>query len=538
MNKLTPNQICKKVQKLKAERGTWETHWQEVTDYVLPRKNTITNKKYPGEKRTWQLLDNTGMNSNELLAGALHGLLTNPDLPWFEYTTGNIALDSEDDVKQWLQTAARITHNVLNNSNFQTEIHELYLDLPSIGTGCMRIEQDEKDYVRFSTHFINDYYIEENHLGYVDQIYRCFEWDAVKLIAEFGINKVSKKVTDAYKKGTDEKFKVYHAVYPKYIIDPKSSKIMDFISQYVLDDEEKELSIGEYKDFPYVAPRWAKAAGEKYGRSPAMTALPELKVLNKMNETMLIGAQKIVDPPMQLPDDGYVLPLMTQPGGINYYRAGTTDVAKTLFSDTRVDFGYQAMEDRRKRVKDAFYVDQLKLQQGGPMMTATEVLQRTEEAMRLLGPMLGRMQSEFLRPLIDRVFRIITDAGLIPPAPEILQGTRVDVRYSSLIAKSQRVNEAQSILRVVQSATPFIQLDPSVADNFSGDNVVKILSSVYGAPSEILKPSKVVNAERQRKAEQQQQMLQAQMQQQQEALEAKNAVAMAKTAKEVQGINE
>ena len=147
-----------------------ENHWQEVADYVLPRKNTITTTRAEGEKRTWQLLDNTGMNSNELLAGSLHGMLTNPDLPWFEYTSGDLALDADDEVKAWLQQAARVTHNVLNNSNFQTEVHELYLDLPSIGTACMFIEEDEKFVVRFSTKFIVDYYIEENHLGIVGEI--------------------------------------------------------------------------------------------------------------------------------------------------------------------------------------------------------------------------------------------------------------------------------------------------------------------------------------------------------------------------------
>ena len=534
MKKFTFQQIEKKIKKLKTERSTWENHWQEVADYVLPRKNTITTTRTEGEKRTWQLLDNTGMNSNELLAGSLHGMLTNPDLPWFEYTTGDLALDADDEVKAWLQQAARVTHNVLNNSNFQTEVHELYLDLPSIGTACMFIEEDEKFVVRFSTKFIVDYYIEENHLGVVDEVYREWKWNAAKIIAEFGMDNMPKKVLDAYKTGSDDKFCIYHAVYPKYLVEPKTKNLMDYISQYFLEDGEKglELSVGTYKEFPYVIPRWSKAAGEKYGRSPAMTALPELKVLNKMNETMLIGAQKLVDPPMQLPDDGYVLPLITKPGGINYYRAGTTDTAKTLFTDTRVDFGYQAMEDRRKRVKDAFYVDQLKLQQGGPTMTATEVLQRTEESMRLLGPMLGRMQSEFLRPLIDRVFRIIYDRGLIPVPPQSIQGRKIDVRYSSLIAKSQRVNEAQSILRVIQSAAPFLQIDPQVAQNFNGDNVVRLLAGVYGAPAEMLNTTKQVDSMRQAQAQAQQQAQQMMMQQGQ----IDNSLTLAKAAKQAQGV--
>ena len=79
MKRMTPKQIDQKIQDLKSERGTFETHWQELTDYILPRKNTITTTRYPGEKRNIQILDNVGMHSNELLAGALHSMLTNPD---------------------------------------------------------------------------------------------------------------------------------------------------------------------------------------------------------------------------------------------------------------------------------------------------------------------------------------------------------------------------------------------------------------------------------------------------------------------------
>lgn len=531
MEKYTYKQVEEKIKKLKSQRSTWENHWQEIADHVLPRKNTITTTKTEGEKRTWQLLDNTGVNCNELLAGALHGLLTNPDLPWFEYTTGDMALDAEDEVREYLQIAARVTHNVLNNSNFQTEVHELYLDLPSIGTACMLIEEDDKQVVRFSTKFIVDYFIEENHFGLVDAVYREWKWSAAKIVATFGEEKLPKKVKEAFAKGIDDKFCVVHAVYPKYYVDSKVKNLMDYHSQYFV--EEEEVSTGSYKECPYVVPRWSKAAGEIYGRSPGMTALPELKVLNKMNETMLIGAQKLIDPPVQMPDDGFVLPLITRPGGINYYRAGSQDRVEKLFDDTRIDFGYQAMEDRRKRVRDAFYVDQLKLQQGGGTMTATEVLQRTEESMRLLSPMLGRMQSEFLRPLIDRVFRIISDKGLLPIPPEALQGRSIDVRYSSLIAKSQRVNEAQSILRVIQAAAPFLQLDPAVADNFNGDAVVRLLSGVYGAPTEMLYPAKQVQATRDNRAKQQQAMAQAQ----QEQLQVDNSLTLAKTAKEAQGIS-
>jgi len=518
MPRLTVKQIKDKVAKLKGSRQVWDSHWQEVADYMNPRKNTITNEKSQGQKRTFQLLDNTAMHCNELLAGMLHSVLTNPDVYWHEYTTGNLELDSNDEVRKYLQQAMRVVHNVLNNSNFQTEVAELYIDLPSIGTACQYIEEDEDDVVRFSTKFIKDYYICEDRHGRVAEIYREWKWKVAEIVAEFGEKALPEKYLKDYKAGKDTEVLVMHAVYPKYLGGDKPGKIgKKFYSQYILPDCDHELRNGEYTDFPYVVPRWAKAAGETYGRSPGMTALPEIKVLNKMNETMLIGAQKLVDPPIQMPDDGFIMPIVTKPGGINYYRAGTQELIKPIFNDTRMDFGYQAMEDRRKRIRDAYFVDQLKLQQGGPMMTATEVLQRTEESTRLLGPVLGRMQNEYLAPMIDIVFRICQERKLLPQAPEALRNVTLKVRYSSLIAKSQRVSEAQNIQRTIQAAAPFIQLDPSVADNFSGDNAVKVLANVFGLPQEILRDVKQRDAMRTQRAEAQAAAAQAAAQAQQVA---------------------
>jgi hypothetical protein len=531
MNKMNAKEVKKIIQQLKSERSLWESHWQDIADYIFIRKNDVLNRTTPGEKKAFRLLDNTGMYSNEMLAGALHGMLTNPDLTWFEFSTGNVELDREDRVRKWLQESSRALHFIFNNSNFQTEVHELYLDLCSFGTGCMLVEEDKKDIVRFKTKFIRDYYIAENYYGKVDQIYYEYKATAKDIIDAFGIESAPREVKEAQEKSLDKKFICVHAVYPASMKNP--GKDLDhFISQYFILDTETEISSGKFNQFPYVVPRWTKAAGEIYGRSPGMNALPEMKVLNKMNETMLIGAQKKVDPPIQMPDDGYILPIVTVPGGINYYRSGTQEFIKPVFADTNIDFGYQAMEDRRKRVRDAYYIDHLRLQQGGPMMTATEVLQRTEEAMRLLGPMLGRQQSEFLRPLVDRAYAIADNRGLIPPPPEELAGMNITVKYSSLIAKSQKINEAQSILRVVSAITPFIQMNPGVMDNFDGDKVARVLVNTYGAPQEMLVDSDVVAASRQQRAEQAMQVKLAQAQAQQ-GVDSLNTAKAMKTVSEI-----
>ena len=364
MPKYTPKQVIERVNKLKGDRGTIENHWQEIADFIFPRKNDFITEFTPGEKRNAQVVDNTGMVALELLAGALHGMLTSPNSLWFGLSTGDQKLDSRDDVRMWLQDTAIEIHNTLNNSNFQTEIHEVYLDEIAFGTSVMSIEEDDKSVVRFATRHLKECYICENSKGRVDEVYRCFKWTAKDIVNEFGEgkDKVGEKVMKAYESGKDDqKFEIIHYVYPA---DYKGGQKFKYESQYILAADKMLLKSGGFNELPYVAPRWSKAAGEVYGRSPGMNALPEVKTVNVMAETIIKGAQKVVDPPLQAPDEGVIRPIKTKPGSFNYYRAGTTDRIEPIFNDSRIDFGFEVMKERHERIREAFFVNQLQLAQG------------------------------------------------------------------------------------------------------------------------------------------------------------------------------
>jgi len=173
-------------------------------------------------------------------------------------------------------------------------------------------------------------------------------------------------------------------------------------------------------------------------------------------------------------------------------------------------------EQRRDAIRNVFYVNQLQLQQG-PQMTATEVIQRNEEKMRLLGPVLGRLQSELLKPLIDRVFAILLRSNMLPQAPEFLSGREIEIEYVSPLAKAQKSTELQSIMRAVEILGSLANVAP-VFDYVNFDNLVKHLADIVGMPQKLLKSQSQVNAERQQAAEQaQQQQQMAQMQQVAEA---------------------
>ena len=514
--------IMARFDRLKTGRQNWETHWQEVADYMQPRKADVTRTRSKGDKRTELVFDSSPIQAVELLAASLHGMLTNPSTPWFSLRYKDQGLDMDDEAKLWLEGVTETMYTAFNRSNFQQEIFELYHDLITFGTAAMFIEEDQGDLLKFSTRHINEIYITENDKGRIDTVYRKFKITLRAAAQQFGTFLSEEAKTKVEKDPFDE-IDILHAVYPRQEFDPrkKDKKNMEFESVYVEYKNGNELSVGGFVEFPFVVPRYLKASHEIYGRSPAMTALPDVKMLNEMSKTTIKAAQKQVDPPLLVPDDGFLLPVRTVPGGLNFYRSGTRDRIEPLNIGANNPLGLNMEEQRRTAIRNVFYVDQLMLQQG-PQMTATEVIQRNEEKMRLLGPVLGRLQSELLKPMIDRCFAILLRNNQFAQAPDFLSGQDIEIEYVSPLAKAQKGTELSSITRAIEILGSLANVAP-VFDYINFDALVKHVADLVGVPQKVLKLQSQVNAEREQAAQQQEQM--AQMQQLQQVAKAGGDIA-------------
>jgi hypothetical protein len=249
----------------------------------------------------------------------------------------------------------------------------------------MFIEEDAEDVVRFSTRHIGEIYISENNKGKIDTIFRKFKISARSAVTQFGANNVSSKLLGVANKNPFEEVELLHVVYPRDTFDPKKkdAKNMQYASVYIEIDSKEQISESGFNEFPYVVPRYLKASFEIYGRSPAMTALPDVKMLNEMCKTTIKAAQKQVDPPLLVPDDGFILPVKTMPSGLNFYRSGTRDRIEPLNIGANNPLGLNMEEQRRNAIRDTFYVNQL-MMQNGPTMTATEVVQRNDYLVQFL----------------------------------------------------------------------------------------------------------------------------------------------------------
>ena len=519
------SELKSNLSRLMEKRSTWESHWQECADFMQPRKAEITKERARGDKRNIQIFDATAIHALELLASSLQGMLTSSANRWFAMRYKENVLNDSDEAKEWLEDATDKMYLAFGRSNFQQEIFETYHDLITFGTSCLMIEEDENDIVRFSSRHIKEFYIQENKRGFVDTVYRRFKMPVGAAIDKFGLENFSRDTAVLFKKEPFEELEIVHVVRPRSIYDENKldKKNMPFQSIYFEYGSGHIINIGGFKEMPYVVPRYLKASTEIYGRSPAMNALPDVKVLNKMVETALKAAAKQVDPPLLVPDDSMLSPIRMSAGSLNYYRSGSRDRIEPLNIGQQTSVTLNQENQRREAIAKAFHIDQL-LVQANRTMTATEVVQRNEEKMRILGPALARMQQELLQPMILRVFNIMLRNKQFLQAPEILANQEVDIEYVSPMALAQKGQELQSLMRGLELFGSISQLAP-VQDYIDEEGLIKQIIRITGLPARMIKSDKEVQMIREQRAAQQQQQMQM-MQAMQEAKVAKDAAPM------------
>lgn len=493
------NYYSNEYERLKNERVNWDSHWDDVARYVQPRKDDIYNGKIAGERKVTRLYDSTSLQANQLLASALHGMMTSPTSVWFALSSGDRELDKRENVRLWLQDSTLRMTQAMNNSNFQTQIHETYMNLGGIGTSVLFMGESKEaggaDFY-FRADSIYQYAIEEDIEGRATEVYGMYKRTYKQLVDEFGEDSLDDDFRFSGQSQPNRMFEVIHIVRKNKKYDEKQPDVetnKPIVSIHVLRQTKNVLKESGFNEHPFAVPRWVKVPNEKYGRSPGMLSLPDIKMLNSMNKVIIRGAQKVVDPPLIVPDNGFALPLDTRPGGSIYKRAGVQDEITPLITNARPDIGLDLLDSYRQRINAAFFIDQLQLIQQNNM-TATEVMQRTEENLRMMGPIVSRLDSELLRPIVDRVFGIMLRKNRFAPIPEELKGRDLDVRYVSQIAKAQRASEAETLNRVIGSMLPIIESDPSVMQNFDSSKVLKHQAQVFGLPQEMFKSDEEVEA--------------------------------------------
>lgn len=519
------NSVIRRWERLDGSRGAWKSHCQEVADYMQPDRADFTIQRSPGVKRMSKVFDAAPIWAAEQFAAGLHSRLTSPTLIWFSLKTEDDSLMQADGVQAWLDDTTQRLYALFNSPrhNFASQSHELYRDLGLFGLGIMSVLENDRNDVLFSTRHLRECVIAENDEDRVDTLVRRWTYTARQAVDAWG-DRCGEKVRAAAAETPDRTFSFLHAVQPRRDRDPQraDAKHKPFASVYVGLDDKCVISEGGFDEFPFLAPRLDKISGEVHGRGRGMMALPDVKMLNKMQELIIKSAQKIIDPPLMIPDDGFLTGIKTTPGGQNYYRAGSNDRIEPLRTGGDVNLGVALLSRAQQSVIRAFDVDFMLMPtdpsdpaSAGKGVTATYTVNDRDQKAQMQSPMLARLQGELLGPLIDRVFAIqwrrakamrFGPGAPMSMPPPALSGAKLRVEYVSPIAVAQKANQIDGMMRLVQVFQMLKQADPQMVNPLDTDAILRLVGRDLNTPALAIKSADRVAQETQQAAEAQAQM--------------------------------
>jgi len=540
INSTDTDEIFRRFEEMKRLRSNFESHWQEIAERILTRSAEFTGERSAGDKRTALQYDASAALALERFAAAVESLLTPRGARWHTLRASNPYIDQDDDARLWFDAVEDILFRWRGRpkANFASQMHEGYMSLGAFGNDILFVDEDAAAGMRYRNIHLMNCFLAEDEMGNIDTVFRILDLAARQVMRMFEDGDLSTAMRAKIDKEPDARVKLLHVVMPRTDRDPvrKDKQNLPWFSAYYEIDAQHKIEEGGFSELPYIPSRYVTgASSEVYGRSPAMTVLPDIKMLNEMSKTVIRAGQKVVDPPLLIADDGVLLPVNSKPGGSTFARLDGRSQApvQPLFTGARVDIGLDLMEQRRRVINDAFLVTLFQILVETPSMTATEVLSRAQEKGALLAPTVGRQQAETLGPLVQRELAILQRQQLLPPMPDIMieaQG-EYDIEYTSPLSRAMKAEEGVAILRTLEMVQPIAAMDPSVMDNFDNDQIVRILADTNGTPMKIMKRKDEIAAVRQ--ARQQNEQMAAMVQGAPQAADAALKVSQIASAAQV-----
>lgn len=511
--KETAQSIIKRRNQAKARRSNWETLWDEIARYVMPNKEDFIHERSKGEKRGSDLYESTAVEANQLLAASMQGALTPSSARWFDFRFRSKALNSDEDARQWLQDCGDAVNIQFNQSNFDTESGETYLDLGSFGTAPLLFDIEEEaaqfSGFNFQSLHLGNVLIEQNDKGKVDVVFRTFKYNARQAIQKFGEDLVCEKIIKEYEKGSDKEFSFIQAIMPRKVENKPNTLLLapemrPFACYYVCETSKRIIKETGYYELPILVPRWGKITGDVYGFSPALTARPDIRTLNEARRLSFAAWEKSIDPPLISEKNNIMGKFSFKHSTVNYVR--DINGIRDMPQGTNWSVDQLMLNDVRASVRRIFFADQLELQ-NGPQMTATEVEVRYELMQRMLGSTFGRLQAEFLTPLVERAFYAMFRGNALPTPPDVVlqEGGDLDIEYVGALARAQRMDEVTNIQRLADIGMGLSQVKPDVLDKFDADQAFEIAGQRLGVPAEVIVSDDKVAETRETRAAAQQQ---------------------------------
>ena len=520
---------------LDIERLSFQSHYRDLADYILPRRPRFTMSDVNrGERRNQKIIDSTATMAARTLRSGMMAGLTSPARPWFRLSTPDPDLAEFGAVKEWLHAVTERMATIFLRSNIYNVLPICYSDIGVFGTHAMIIEEDMDTVIRAYPFPVYSYYLANDHKLKVNVFMREFRMTVRQIVQAFGTkdgygkpdwSNISIYVKNLYDRGQYEAWvDVVHAIRPNENYDPKKiqAKYKKFSScyyergvsgltgaNYMGYEQDKFLRESGFDRFPVLAPRWEVTGEDVYGTNcPGMEALGDIKALQTMQKRKAQGIEKMINPPMVGPSSLRNSKASILPGDITYTdeREGTKGFRPAHEINIRVSELLGDIQDHQQRIKRCFFEDLFLMmsQSDRRQITATEIDERKEEKLLALGPVLEQLNQDLNDPLIDNVFDFMNAQGLLPPPPQELHGVDLKVEYISIMAQAQKLIGIGSVDRFsgfIANAAPIM---PSILDKVDGDQLVTHYGDLLSIKPGIIRTEDETNAIRAQKAQQMQ----------------------------------
>ena len=534
--------ILRRFSTAKNKRQQYETIWQEVADLVLPARGGFYNLDDSGSIYTYdthqEKYDDTATNALIKAASAFYSYTANPATDWFGFSLisgvnakknpqlSTVNLMRQRVVRDYLSETANIVARYINK-NAQAGWHALAQEVLAFSTSALFVIEDPSDEIlNIQPIALKDLYILNNTAGGVGEVYRTLRMTSEQVFNEFaGKGTLPDELCDAATADPLKERVILHAVYPRVVRDPfmPDAKNMPYASVWIDMTSKSILYESGFEEMPYAVARINVPAGHIYGFSPAMNVRHTVKSLNKLVKQKLSAGDLALMPSMNVPLDTYVNPLSMKPAALNYHEPDAQFRAEPMHTIGNFQINTETIKDAREQVRQGLMID---LIEQGDKDNTYQAMQEQLLQLKLMSPWQGGIEKDCLKPLVMRVFAILSRrGGILPDMPPILQeaidsgSAKIHIVYESPLAKAQQHFKVSAIERVLAFSGQLVQLGGMEAVNV--DEAIRLYSELLGAPQGILySQEEVAMRKAQQEAMAQQQAQAAMMQQQAQAAQA------------------
>ncbi|TSA28592.1 hypothetical protein D4R71_00370 [bacterium] len=491
--------LTKRAGALKREYQKWQPTHKELSQYLYPTKGFFeaTTPNTGSKINHTLLIDEEATFDIDTFKSGMTSGFTSPARPWFKFYLEDKELMEIEQVKWWLQDSQEVMQAVFQKSNFYSVLTSMYAELAAFGTACAIIEEDINTVIHLTNYTIGEYCLGRDKHGRINAFYRKFWMTAGQMVSEFGLGNVSDAVQIAWQgNNPDQWYLVHHLIEINNDRIPfmKDYKNMEFRTVYWQDNTgNKFLRIGGYEELPLLGPRFEFTTNaDSYGKGAGWKALGSVKELQKKVKDELIAIEKGANPPLQV-DASVQGEVNTLPGGITKFSAQLPNAGVKPAYEVKLDIANldASIEGTRRKIKKFFFADlflmMIEAEQKGSPITATEIVEKVNERISKIGPVLELWQGdEFIKSAIDRTFAICLRNNMFPEPPPEIGDIEIKVQYTSILAQAQKMVDIQAIDIWTAGVLQDAGVDESALDLINFDEKNRHKAEMLGIPPKII----------------------------------------------------